>query len=120
MSFRPQRFDDGCHLLERADKPSRMPASPFDLVQATVRLVGEQIAPDTVCAIGAIAGDEAGLDLAGSSSLWDLALGERLSQASKPDRDIPNASHIRQCNDYDRATNAHFRRISPVVRPVSH
>lgn len=68
-----------------ADKPSRMPASSFDLVQATVRLAGEQIAPDTVCAIGAIAGDEAGLDLAGSSSLWDLALGERLSQAWKPD-----------------------------------
>lgn len=49
----------------RAECPQALQAhQPFDLVQAAVRLVGEQIAPDTVCAIGAIAGDEAGLDLA--------------------------------------------------------
>ena len=28
-----------------------------------------------------------------ASSLWDLALGDRFSQAWKPDRDTPNASH---------------------------
>jgi hypothetical protein len=63
---------------------------PFDLVQTTVRPIGEQITPHPAPTIGAVAAMKLAFTLPpSSSSLRGLALGERFSQAWKPDRDTP-------------------------------
>lgn len=68
---------------------------PLDPVQATIHTLGQQITPDAAGTIGPVAVDEAGLEIVPliAWSLRDLALGARLSQAWKSDRETPSALH---------------------------
>jgi len=59
-------------------------------MQATVDTFGEQVAPDTPCPVGPVAGNEAGLHpLANRFVTARSGTGRSVQQAWKPDRALP-------------------------------
>jgi hypothetical protein len=64
---------------------------PFDPVQIAFDTVCQKVSPAAPCAAGPVAG-KAFTCWPIASVLPDLALGDRFSQAWKPDRDTPIAS----------------------------
>ena len=80
----------------------------------------QHVAPDTAGAVGPVAGEEA-RPHPGAGLLVVLArlLGGRVSQAWKPERETPSASHIHRTGQIPRcfATKANFIALPSRSRP---
>jgi hypothetical protein len=90
-------------------------ASALDPVQTAFDAVCQKVSPDAPCAVGPVAGRKLALSCWPTvSSLRDLALGDRFSQAWKPDRDTPISSHSHATGQMFRCFELHVASLREV------